>query len=1346
MNRNGWVDGDGTNIPPNYDPWAARDWPDGEWDTLWTETDPAQADTDVDGLSDGYGEDKNFNGYIDGDSDSNRVWSAGELWTETDPLSPDTDGDGLPDGWEVQYGLDPLDSGVLGSTNMETGAVIASEEHGASGDPDGDSFSNLVELQNGTNPRVYDDPGGGAPPAGAITIGRGDPIGSVNGVTNYVEFTDWTLDDLIALDPYNDGGSQKVDIYRRWDDFDTSRDMVAFYVRDGGATNGKIYFRVDFEDLKAHAEESALDIYVVMDFNSPSAGEVALPDEVDTATDMKWEAAVAVYDSQNGSLYVDENPAVNTVTAWDDLSTTGVTVAPGGFQGAYFNSELDAVEFSIDRAALTAIGWNGISDNLNFQVYVTKDGTCNSCVDGGPGAGDIGGRSDLCDSIRNDWICSDYWRDQDYISANGVLTAWIGRNADNNLGQSAKIAMLAHGNQAIQPGSYIHDIVDNNEGAGYQRPIQIHGIYGAPLNLHITPTLASALEWAAVETNGPSWRSGPGLNEQIRTLVASNVVSLMASTYSDHILPYFTEAFNSNNVALATETLNRIYECNINSNSVFWPPERVLDGDTLGKILDLGFPHTLVDQNTHVWNWYGRQVALGDDGYRINRINGVDCFVINNSANNYRFVNEDSGLGIPLRELFSRRARSERQDQVATIFTMWEEFSTLTQADAYDLNLRWYANHPWTQLVSLEDIAAGNVSLPSGQTWDPIDRGATAGSKESHDWINHATDENYDNWYTGSAIRQSLETLKFLTRTGVTNSTAYGMLYSGGLSSNAWAQVAAISDPDVKRLAGEVIHASVFETAFHEEDNNALDRWSSGGYIYPSTDWQDLVDFARIAQNQTRMAALYTQVDAWASAATTLTTTVTASLDTDLDGEDEYWLYNAHVAAVFERIGGRMIAAWLRTPDGRVRQMMGNLASYAGVDTEEEGAWSVNRTVTDGVTNATPEAYRTSSLKDWWAGSGDYVNDLYTATTNSITNGWKLTSADSQIAKIITLAPTASTFAVSYTINPALNGGVLYVRSGFSPDLSELLIRGQRGFSNTFTSTGGVVSLTTTSSISSVELTMLQGVVNTDATDDDGAGFDSVIMRNQAQTRQVEVVGTNSIEFAIELLAEDADNDPPVMSFSPAGPVYTNAVGTTNTLTVSAIDPDDDPVTLGSGSLPTGATFNTSTGEFAWWVTNMGTAGTTNLIDFTADDGVYVVTNVATIVVPWDDNANSMPDDWEFAWFGGDMSQTEGGDADSDGFINYYEWVASTDPMAPGSYIGWETLIRSATNVSLTFQAVPGRIYHIEGRENQMANTNTWLPLGSVTNDGDTVGEWVDIEFPQNMTRMYRIKIPAFVP
>ena len=1334
VNRNGWVDGDGASLPTNYAPWLERDWPTGHWDTNWIETDPANADTDGDGLSDGYGEDKNFNGRIDGDANSNRVWNAGELWTETDPLDPDTDGDGLPDGWESRYNLDPWDDGVVGHTNLNTGAIIATTEHGAAGNPDGDAFNNLTELLNSTNPRNYDEEGGQPPPAGSITVGAGAALGAVNGVTNYEEFTDWKLDDLIALDDYNNGGSQAVDIYRRWDGFDTSRDLTAFYVRDGGVADDKVYFRVDFQDLQANAEQGALDVYVLIDFNSTGVGEAALPDEVDGRTDMKWEAAVAVYDSQNGVLYVDNDKNVNTLTEADSLSAAGVAAAPGGFQGAYFNSELDAMEFSIDRSALVDAGWNGNADTLNFQVFTTKDGTGNDPL----GAGDIGGRIDVCDTIRNTWLCSDYWRDQDYIQANPVLTQWVGRSADNDVGKSAKIALLAHGNQAIQPGSYVGNVVDDGAGAGYQRPIKIHGIYRAPLNLHITPTLAIALEWAEVETN--AWRSGKGLNDQIRALVATNVVSIMASTYSDHVLPYFTESFNRDNVELATETLNRIYGANVNSNSVFWPPERVVDGDVLAKILDLGFRYSLVDQNTHIWNWYGRTVALGDDGYRINRIDGVDCFVINNAANDYRFVNYDSGLAIPLRELFNRRARSDTQNQVATIFTMWEEFANLSQANAYDENVRWLANHPWMQLVALADIAAGNVALPDGQTWEPIDRGATAGSKRSHDWIDHANNESYDNWYVGSWRHESLQNKKFRLRPGVTNATAYGMIYYGGLVSNAWAAVSNLAHADVKRLAGEVLHASVFETAFHSESNNDLSRWSAGGYIYPASDWQDLVDFAKNAQSQTRLAALYARVDAWAAAATGLVSTVVTNLDADLDGEAEYWLYNKHVAAVFERIGGRMIAAWRRTADGRVRQMVGNLAAYAGGETEEEGAWSVN------TNTAAVVAYRTSGLKDWWAGTSDYVNMLYNATTNGVTNGWKLTSTNGLVAKTVTLAPTATAFAVSYAVSPTLNGGVLYVRNGLSPNLSDLLIQGQTGLAETLAATGAVVTLTTADSVSSVSIAMAQGAVNVGAEDDAELNFDTLNMRNQAQTRQVEIVGTNAIVFTLGLDAEDASNAPPVFTSPTPGTVYTNAVGTTNAFTVAATDPDDDPVTLGSGALPYTATFNAGTGAFAWYVTNLNVAGTTNVVEFTADDGVQVATNAVAIVVPWDANGNGIPDDWEFAHFSGSMTNTADGDFDGDGFSNYAEWVANTDPQAPGSYVGWENRIVVASNaVQVTFQSVPGRTYHIQGFDGILTAPGVvWTNLATLVAT-TTNTSWTDTNALPDI-RNYRIKIPLFEP
>jgi alpha-tubulin suppressor-like RCC1 family protein/pectin methylesterase-like acyl-CoA thioesterase len=60
----------------------------------------------------------------------------------TSPSLADTDKDGLPDGWELDYNLDPLD---------ETGV------NGATGDVDGDGFSNLVEWQGCSNPNELSD-------------------------------------------------------------------------------------------------------------------------------------------------------------------------------------------------------------------------------------------------------------------------------------------------------------------------------------------------------------------------------------------------------------------------------------------------------------------------------------------------------------------------------------------------------------------------------------------------------------------------------------------------------------------------------------------------------------------------------------------------------------------------------------------------------------------------------------------------------------------------------------------------------------------------------------------------------------------------------------------------------------------------------------------------------------------------------------------------------------------------------------------------------------------------------------------------------------------------------------
>jgi hypothetical protein len=1140
-NRNGWVDGDGNALRPDTgSPWDDRpspgDWPDGKWDAAWTETDPNNADTDGDGAQDGHGEDKDADGAIGGDSNSNRAYDAGEAWTETNPLNPDTDGDGLPDGWEIRYELDPLNDGVVGHTNMGTGLPVGEVEHGPDGNPDGDTivvggstneYTNLLEYQNGTNPRRADT--GDPPPAGSIVIGRGDELGEVAGKTLYEEFTDWSAGNCLVLDEYEGAGlnNQSGDLYLGWDGWDSSRDLVAFYAHDGqdagSGGDGRFYFRADFHDLKAQAEDGNLDLYVVIDFNSPDSGEMKLPDEIDTITHMKWEAVVVVYGSSQGAVYVDRDAGNNTSGFGQSLTANGVErrdqADTDGFLDAYFNHELDAVEFSISRQALIDAGWRGsAATNFNYQVFTTKDGTGNDPR----GSGDIGGRSDIRDSIYDDWIAEDYWQAQQGIESE--LRSYF--SGSGRAGR-AKVSVIVHGNQAIQPGCRIQDLVNTGSGAGYYRPLDPHAVYGRPLNLHVTPTLASAIEWAAVDpTAGMEWRDGPALNRRIGDLVQTNIVNLMGSTFSDHILPYFVKPFNRDNETLAREFLETVYRTTIDrSRALFWTPERVLDSDTFEKIADMGYGATVLDQNTHIFNWYGREESLRDGGYRINRIDGIDCFVINDIATSYLFDNEDGGAPVPLRTLFNRKARSGTQDQVITVFSTWEAFTDNDKADAYDANIRWIANRPWVALVTLEQIAADEVDTwgdPAGDAWGTVERASPGANKQAHNWLNHATRGDYDHWYVGAADEESLQNKRFEIRPGTNVSQEYGMTYSGGMVRDAWDTVQALTDTNVSRLARAVLHASVLETAFHDEDNHDLRRYSTGQYMYPATSSNGLASFAANAQAQTRSAALYAEVDRWMGLAATVTAPQTREVDIDLDGETEFVLYNDRVLALFERTGGRLVAAWARDPlDEGLYQAIGNLAGYAGIANEEEGTYNVAANG-DGYRIG---AYRTSALKDWWDGSRSYVNDVYDFA--AVANGWRVTSSDGTIQKTVTLAARGDTLEVAYEVS-----GELYVRNGLSPNLADLLLRGQRTL-GALGDSGGRVALANTNYATTVAVRIGYGdgthsaSFNATATDEDTnvVDFTTINMRNQAQTHQVELHGVGTFGFSIGLQASPSDWD-----------------------------------------------------------------------------------------------------------------------------------------------------------------------------------------------------------------------------
>ena len=931
-------------------------------------------------------------------------------------------------------------------------------------------------------------------------------------MTYFEEFSDWTFDDLIVLDEYEGDGNnnQGGDLFPAFDQWDSSRDIVAFYARDGGdpAAGGddRVYFRLDFDDLRALAENGHLNIYVAIN-HTPGTGERVLPDEVDTLTDMRWRAVVAVYNGAEGRVFVDTDTANNTNNFGENiLSGKGVVVYdqnhPKGFQGAYFNSQLDAVEFAISRQALRDSGWAG-SDfgQLNFQVYTTKDGTGNSP----PGPGDIGGRSDLRDTIFDDRVVENNFFSQ--AGREDILKSWFNTANRPAANRRAKLMLVAEENQHIRAGGWVQDRINDGAGSGYHRLIAAHQVFRAPVTLAITPTLASAIQWAAVDpaSNKP-WRDGPAFNQSIRDLGEAGLLELASTTFAGHILSYTTEVFDRENIELASQWLESIYGLTP-SESVLYLAERTLDGATLDRVRTLGFDMTFADQREHIEGWFGRTEALGNNGYRLNRVNGVDLVVVSDDLGTFRFNNTDRGAPAQIRRSLNRKARSGEQQQVIVLLSSLDEFRNLERADNYERNVRWYANRPWIELVTPSNL--------KDREWFSVDRGSGSRPQRSKNFVQYAALGSYDNWYFGNDFREGLFGKKFENRPGREIPSAFGRIGQEGVSHSTWQAVSELSmENPLGRLARGVMGGGLFTTAFHNQDFVDLRKFSNGEYINQPRNQENLADFAAVAQSNLRHAALYARVLDWATGGNDPSLRGAEAADIDLDGENEYLLYNNRVFAVFEALGGRMTGAWLRDPQtGRVWQVAGNHLAYSGFADEREGG-------------SHADANRTSGFKDWFAlpttGTGaTKADDPYTVTP--IDNGFRFVSAG--VTKNITVPEgDAGRLEARYTLSGLQK---LFVRFGLSPNLEDLLLNGQANLAAEIIDTNQRVEVINDNGEETVRAYVQVsqfGLVNEAAVDVPTAALaDSTTLRrrNQAQTHQVEIELSNSGEEHLVVLGFD---------------------------------------------------------------------------------------------------------------------------------------------------------------------------------------------------------------------------------
>ena len=121
-------------------------------------TDPDDADTDADGLSDGDEVNVHSTDPLDSDTDADGLLDGDEVNVHsTDPLDADTDADGLTDGDEVNdHGTDPLDADTDGDGCTDGDEVSTHSTDPTIADTDGDGVLDCDEVSGGTDPNNAD--------------------------------------------------------------------------------------------------------------------------------------------------------------------------------------------------------------------------------------------------------------------------------------------------------------------------------------------------------------------------------------------------------------------------------------------------------------------------------------------------------------------------------------------------------------------------------------------------------------------------------------------------------------------------------------------------------------------------------------------------------------------------------------------------------------------------------------------------------------------------------------------------------------------------------------------------------------------------------------------------------------------------------------------------------------------------------------------------------------------------------------------------------------------------------------------------------------------------------------
>lgn len=429
------------------------------------------------------------------------------------------------------------------------------------------------------------------------------------------------------------------------------------------------------------------------------------------------------------------------------------------------------------------------------------------------------------------------------------------------------------------------------------------------------------------------------INDRIRQLSNQNLCDVLSTLTYGHFMCWQPDDVDSK----AIEMMHQLREgLDLPASDIFFPYESMITSGDIKTIADAGFPAIFgLDQYRYWFGWiedWSNMDAVREDIEslrKIHRINNMDFF-FNTQINNYQgfaaderwevidwntwseyamYEGTDEGLYMWWRRILHDMAMDEDQEQFFTIgtdllLTPW------LFPDVIEWNIGWIAAHPWIEAITFSDLLNRN--------WEVIDHGDLG--LDDNDlliqyplqgdihynayfpWFYHGgvSDGHSPNIPVGAIIESYSDHVPYL-RDG--ERIPSGKIMGDDSTANSLVDetlstLRSLPDNAITDLAWLAWFLATAEQTFHAQTDYA-------GGVDTGSDWggQYLHPGPKLRANYVNQINKLAAAAFWADSAHMELLPEISQLrkqDYDLDGEDEFVLFNDRLWCLFENDGGRL--------------------------------------------------------------------------------------------------------------------------------------------------------------------------------------------------------------------------------------------------------------------------------------------------------------------------------------------------------------------------------------------------------------------------------------------------------